>query len=225
VNTEEKQMKRFSFALIVVAALGATACLQKDTTSTIYLNPDGSVDWVVLEQNVRSDAGDGTERAAEEGAYLTALAEDRHAVAESFRALGGRDVRTQRIRESRPWMTLVSAHFEDLGAMWSPLLSACGIPHGTRTTSQGGITTWDFWADLGPDIVGAAPDHCADPLEGLLDATDGAIVLTAGHFEQAVGLVLGGPDRATLPDSVTDEETLAKTGGRLVLSLSWKNGG
>ena len=218
-------MKRFSFAIIVVAALGATACLQKDTTGTIYLNPDGSFDWVVLEQNVRSDARDGAERTTEEGAYLTSIAEDRHAVAESFRALGGRDVQTQRIRESRPWMTLVSARFDDLGAAWSPLLSACGIPHGTRTTSQGGVTTWDFWADLRPDVVDAAPDHCAEPVEGLFDAMDSAIVLTAGHFEQAVGFVLDGPDRATLPDSVTDDETLAKTGGRLVLSLSWRNAG
>ncbi len=218
-------MKRFSFAIIMVAALGATACLQKDTTSTFYLNPDGTVDWVVLEQNVRSDARAGTERTAEEGAYLTALAEDRHAVTESLRALGGRDVQTLRIRELRPWMTLVSARFEDLGAVWSPLLSACGIPHGTRTATQGGITTWDFWAELGPDILDAAPDHCAEPFEGVFDAMDGAIVLTAGHFEQAVGLVLDGPDRATLPDSVTDQETLAKTGGRLVLSLSWRNGG
>jgi hypothetical protein len=218
-------MKRFSFAIIVVAALGATACLQKDTTSTIYLNTDGSFDWVVLEQNVRSDARAGTERAAEEGAYLTSIDEDRHAVAEAFRALGGRDVQTQRIRDSRPWMTLVSARFDDLGAAWSPLLSGCGIPHGTRTTSLGDVTTWEFWADLRPDVVDASPEDCADPFEGLLDAMDGAIVLTAGHFERAVGFVLDGPDRATLPDSVTDDEALAKTGGRLVLSLSWRNAG
>ena len=41
-------MKRLTLALAVTASLTAGACLQKDTTSTIYLRRDGSFDWVVL---------------------------------------------------------------------------------------------------------------------------------------------------------------------------------
>ena len=55
-------MKRTLTAFALAAALAATGCLQKATTSTIYLRTDGSLDWVVLERDVRSDESDAVKR-------------------------------------------------------------------------------------------------------------------------------------------------------------------
>ena len=41
----------------------ASGCLIKDTTQTVYLEPDGTVTWSVLEKDVRSDAPRAEDRA------------------------------------------------------------------------------------------------------------------------------------------------------------------
>ena len=66
-------MIRTTLALTIAAALISAACLQKDTTSTIYLRQDGSFDWVILEQNVRSDGQDEASRLSEEAGYVDGI--------------------------------------------------------------------------------------------------------------------------------------------------------
>ena len=83
-------MKRTTLAIAAAAALLTAACLQKDTASTIYLRQDGSFDWVILEQNVRSDERDDSARLAEEARYLDGVSRGDSGMVNSLLDLGAR---------------------------------------------------------------------------------------------------------------------------------------
>lgn len=217
-------MTRTTVLIALWAALAATGCLQKDTTSTIYLRPDGSFDWVVLEQNVRSDETDPAKRNAEEHAYTDAVARDQHAVAEGFRALGAQNVRTRVVRGTRPYAVVVDARFDSLTSIFESMLAGCDVPHEIGMTTQGGITTWRLWADVGPEgekLQGQ--EDCGAAFGGLDDALDFTVVLESGTFTGATGFKLDGTDKATVDDDATASEALKKNNGQVVFSLSWKS--
>jgi len=215
-------MKRIPLILAMAASLAATACLQKDTTSTIYLRQDGSLDWVVLEQNVRSDETDAAKRITEEFAYVDEVARGEHGVVEAFLALGADDVRIRWLRGTRPYAVMVGARFDSLADIFEHLLTRCQVPHEVGITQDGGVTTWRLWIDVGPDGEGTEGDHderCDHGLEGLSDALKMRLVLESGTFTAATGFKLESADTA-----VIDEEGIemaSKTSGRIELSLSW----
>lgn len=216
-------MKRMLTVIALTAALATAGCLQKETASTIYLHTDGSFDWVVLERHVRSDESDAAKREAEEFAYLEAVARDSHSVAEGFRALGGRHVRTRLLRDTRPYGVMVDASFDSLTAVFDSQLSGCGVSYDISQTVEGDVTTWRLWADIGEDgekLDGG--DQCGAALGGLSDALDLTIVLQSGTFTKADGFTLSGSDTATMLDDEAGREWLKKNHGQLVLSLSWK---
>jgi hypothetical protein len=215
-------MKRITFAVAMAASLAATACLQKDTTSTIYLRQDGSLDWVVLEQNVRSDETDAAQRLAEETAYVDEVARGEHGVAEAFLALGADDVRIRWVRSERPYAAMVDARFDSLAGLFDRPLTKCGIPHEVGITRNGGVTTWRLVIDSGPDGEGLEGDHdegCDDGLDGLSDALSMTIVLASGTFTAATGFKLKGADTAVIDEEGV--EKASKSSGRIELSLSW----
>jgi hypothetical protein len=217
-------MKRMTLALAMTASLAATACLQKDTTSTIYLRQDGSFDWVVLEQNVRSDDPDGSKRIAEEAAYAESVSNGEHAVAEGFRAIGANMIQLRWVRSTRPYAVMVDARFDSLAGIFERLLARCGIPHEVALTRDGGVTTWRLRIDAGPEgrnLDDNVDDGCDEGLGGLIDALDVTIVLESGAFTTATGFTLKSADSA-----VIDEEALenaVKTNGQIELSLSWSS--
>jgi hypothetical protein len=215
-------MRRTLTAIALTAALAATGCLQKETTSTIYLRTDGSFDWVVLERDVRSDESDAAKRDAEEFGYLDATARGSHPVAESFRALGGTDVRTRLLRDTRPYAVMADARFDSLSRAVESQLSGCGAPYDISLTVQGDVTTWRLFADVGVDGEKLGGDNCGTALEGLSEALRPTIILVNGTFTKAEGFTLTGSDTATLNDEETASRAQKANGGQLVLSLSWK---
>ena len=217
-------MKRFTLLIAALTALTSSACLQKDVTSTVYLQQDGSADWFVLERNVRSDEEKPAARDQEEHEYLDMITRDRHGVAEGFRALGASEVRTRLLRDRRPYAAMVEGRFDGLTGILAPVLASCSITHGSDMVSTGGETTWTLWADVGPDGDAAFSDSCGKEFEGILEATEVTIVLASGRFTRAVGFTLEGTDRAMIDEKATDNEALARNNGRLVLSLSWTDG-
>jgi hypothetical protein len=215
--------RRFVIALVMAAAVSATGCLQKETRSTIYLRSDGSFDWVVVELHVRSDEAKAEARTAEELGYVDAVARDAHPVAESFRLLGSRDVRTQLLRDVRPYAVMVDARFDSLSRMADGQLAGCGVPYEVSQTVEGDVTTWRLWADIGADGDNLADNvDCLAGFGGLIDADHLTIVLLDGTFTKAEGFALSGGDVATSNDAATSEEALKTHNGQLVLSLSWK---
>lgn len=94
-------MRQLAASVAVLASLLATACLHKDTSSTIWLKGDGSLEWIVIEHNVGSDL-EGAGRQEEERQYLEDAANAASGAAESFRALGAQAVRGRLLRDVRP---------------------------------------------------------------------------------------------------------------------------
>lgn len=216
-------MTRTLMTIALTAALATTGCLQKETTSTMYLRTDGSFDWVVFERDVRSDESDAAKREAEEFRYLDAVARDSHPAAESFRALGGQDVGTRLLRGTRPYSVMVEARFDSLTAVFDSQLAGCGVPYDLSQTVEGDVTTWRLWADIGVNgekLVDG--DGCGAAVSGLSDALDLTIILQGGTFTKAEGFTLSGSDKATTLEGEAGTEALKKNNGQLVLSLSWK---
>lgn len=217
-------MKRMTLAVTLAASLAATACLQKDTTSTIYLRQDGSLDWVVLERNVRSDEADAAARISEESSYVEAVRRGEHGVVEGFLALGADEVRVRWLRGRRPYAVMVDARFMSLADMFEKPLAACGIPHEIAMTQDGTVTTWRLRVDVGPDgegLEGLQDERpgCDDGLDGVTDALDVTIMLDSGTFTTATGFKLNGGDTAVIDEAGV--ENAFKTTGRIEFSLSW----
>lgn len=214
-------MKGTLTTIILAASLAATGCLHKETTSTIYLRTDGSLDWVVFERDVRSDEPDAAKREAEEFDYLNGIALDRHPVAASFRALGGQNVRTQLLRGTRPYAVMIDAGFDSLSRLVDSQLAVCGVNYDISQTAEGGTTTWRLWADVGVDGANLAGQDCGAAFSGVSEALDVTLILLDGKFTEAEGFTLSGSDRATLADDDAFATALKERDGRLVLSLSW----
>ena len=216
-------MTRTLTTIALTAALVTTGCLQKETTSTMYLRTDGSFEWVVFERDVRSDESDAIKREAEELGYVDAVARDRHGVAEGFRALGGRDVRTRLLRDTRPYAAMVEGRFDSLTAVFDSQLVGCGVDYDISQTVEGGVTTWRLWADIGVDGEKLADgDQCGAAVKDMSDVFDLTVILQGGAFTKAEGFALSGSDKATMLEDEAGNDALKKNNGQLVLSLSWK---
>jgi len=219
-------MKRMALGLALCATIASSGCLQKDTTSTIYLRQDGSLDWVVSERNVRSDEADATKRAAEETGYLNAIVRDEHDVAQQFRTLGGANVRTRLLRDTRPYDVTIDSQFSSLSDLVGRALTACGVPHRVDLAQDAGVTTWQLWADVGEDGENATEsdsNDCESAIGGLSDALTLTIVLESGQFTHAVGFTLNGSDTASIDEAATHADALKKNHGQVVFSLSWRD--
>ena len=217
-------MKRFAFALTLAAIMAMAGCLQKDTTSTIYLRRDGSFDWVVLEQNVRSDESDAVARATEETSWADAVVRGEVGTASGFLALGGEDVRVRWLRARRPYAIMIDARFDSLSILFDHLLLPCAIPYHSKIITSEDTTTWTLQADVGVNgerLDAAGSDACGQDLDGLADALDQLrIVLESGDFTAATGFTLQGTTAAALDNKALEEAV--KTTGVVDLSLSWR---
>jgi hypothetical protein len=217
-------MRHTALPLAIAAALLTVACLQKDTTSTIYLRQDGSFDWVVIERNVRSDERDESARLAEEAGYVGSVSRGELGTVNSLLALGAEDVQVRWLRSTRPYAVMIGARFDNLAGVFDRLLAPCGIPYESRLTESEGVATWTLRADVGLDgdrLEQSAGDGCGEGIDGLDGALDELrIVLESGTFTAATGFIIKGTDTADV-DEQTIEENVKST-GLVELSLSWR---
>lgn len=216
-------MTRRALGLALVAAMTAAACLQKETTSTIYLRRDGSFDWVVLERNVRSDADVDASRTAEEQTWARDTTLAQSALVRTMLDMGGRDVFVRWLRSTRPYAVETGAKFDSLPAAFDRALAGCALPYANGIADTDGVTTWTFRLDVGPDgsRLDAAGHVCSEGLAGLGDLLSGlTVVLESGAFTGAQGFTLEGGDSAAIDDDAIDASV--KATGLVELSLSWK---
>jgi hypothetical protein len=214
-------MRRALLGLLLVAILPMTGCLQKDSTTTIYLHDDGTIEWGVLDQNVRSDESDAGKHLDEERGYIQAIWNGTDELTRGFRALGGRNVRTTVLRDRAPFSTRRSAGFDNMNQVWERAFEGCPIPHRLSLTTEGAVTTWTFSIQVDP-----WPDEPADcdkdGIEALL--SNGAdhlrIILESGTFVAASGFTITAPDAVEIIE--TDSDAVTKGNGVLTFSLTWK---
>lgn len=208
-----------ALGIIVVAAAAASGCLQKDTTHTLYLSPDGRLSWFVLERDVRSDEADPARRFAEEQGYIVAAGGGVHGVGRGLAALDPSRLRTRVIRDERPFVVVTEAEFGSLEFAVQRMLVQLGVPGEVTLSDDGPITALRVRIDaVAANESDDGPER--DVVELVEDLDRYRIALTAGRFTSATGFALTEGDTVAVPVKIP-WETIVANGGVLDLSLSW----
>jgi len=203
---------------IGLAALLAAACLIKDETHTIYLEPDGALLWQVLEQHVRSDVEDDLERQREEREFVEEARAGRSAVALAFDALGARSVQSRLLRDERPYSLLTTARFGAIDELAQRFLDALGQVGSVERIDEGSTSRFVMTIVVDEDCdVGDGFDVLLPLLD---DAEDYRLLLTRGRFIDATGFRLLDGGTAAVPEAWSEEQIVAN-GGRATFSLTW----
>jgi len=213
-------MRKTFISVVWLAAVSilTPGCLIKDTTETIYLEPDGSVTWTVLEKDVRSGEKTATARAREDTDYIAAATAERHPIALAFSRLDPMDVRTQILRAERPYAVLTVARFTRLDVLMERFAETIGSTATSVLDRHDGVVTWTWTVsdddgapaqeqDKGVDALGDSFEHCR-------------FVLSAGRFVSAEGFELSDDKReATL--RIPDKSNGTSPTALLRFSLTW----
>ncbi len=203
----------------LVAAVGTTGCLVKETTHRLYLSPSGSVDWMVLEESVRSTENDPSGRISEEQEWLAAIATDTHPVAEGLRRLGADEASTTLLRPARPYMALTDARFPRVDRVIARLFDELGLRGEATLVVKGEEATLSVALDLA-SLDDPGPED-ESPATALLEDLDRyRFVLTEGRFVSATGFaILDDGTAAVLQEAPS--ETLDSR-GVVKLRLAWR---
>ncbi len=218
-------MRKLTGTIVVAGAVSAAACLQKETTHTIYLSPDGRATWTVVEKNVRSDEKDSARRTAEEQAYILAAEGSEHGVGRGLAALSPARLRTRIIRGDRPFFVVTDAEFSSLEFAVQRFVTGLGLPADVLVTYDGAVTTLRVRIDVAQameDDMQKPEEEPENPLVALAEDLDAyRFILTEGRFVSAIGFTLAGDDTTAVPVKPAWDEVVAN-GGSLELSLGWR---
>jgi len=180
-------MKRI--ALLLVVAITCPGCLIFETRHDLYLHPDGSVEWMTMQFNVRSDEADPASRAEEEARFLSAALEGRHNSALDLETFGGRDIRTRILRDEVPFTVLTSARFPSIEGVFRNILRELGTGH--EVTLEHGVMVNDVRCErltIRVRIEEQASSDEGSPVRNFGDGLDEVrINLLKGRFVDARG--------------------------------------
>jgi len=204
---------------LAAAALLLGGCLQKETTHTLYLAPDGAVAWMALEKDVRSDSTSAAERRAEEQSYLESIAAGSHGISSGFAALEPLSQTSQVLRAERPFIVVTEARFSSVERLFERMLADLRIPGSASLTRTAGSTTLRIRAD----IAAAMSDESdrETPVTGLIeDFAHYRFVLTEGRFTAAQGFSLSDDGTTATPIEIS-QDSVNERGGVVDLMLTW----
>ena len=210
--------KQLGIAGVLAAALSMAACLEKETTHTMYLSPDGEVAWTTFERNVRSDGQHTSSRDAEEAEYLAAALAGTNNVARGLAALEPVRVQTRVLRRERPFTLMTEARFDSVEALACRIIAAFRLPGDAYITREADAVTLHVHLDFRGVDDETENDS---PVMALVDEISAyRIVLTDGRFVEAVGFTLNDDKTIATPIGVSDESIKAM--GVLDVSLTWR---
>jgi hypothetical protein len=204
------------------AFLMTAGCLQKETSHTLYLAPDGSVEWVTSEVNVHSDETDPGKRLAEEQQYIGAALVGTNDVARGFDALGPQSaVRTRVLRDERPFHVVTDAHFRATDRVLERLFTEMGVRTSASLVQDADQVTLRVRLDFGRPL-----DERETPVSALFDDIDHVrFVLTEGHFGAVTGFdVTEGVSAMLSSDWLERAEKACDAKGTIDFALSWTIG-
>jgi len=211
-------LKRLAIGALVVSTSLTAGCLQKETSHTLYLAPDGAVEWVVAEANVRSDEGEFGKRLMEEQSYIGAALLGTHGAARGLAALDPLSpVRTTVVRDERPFLVLTSARFASIDRLLARLFAEMGVRTSASILRGADETSLRVRLDFSrPVDEHEAVSQLADNLEHL------RIVLTEGRFGAVSGFDVTEGMSATLSAEWLDRaEKASESKGTIEFALSW----
>lgn len=216
-------MRKLAGIIVLAAAASAAGCLEKDTTHTIYLSPDGRATWMAIESGVQSDETDVGRRRTEEQQYILEAEEGEHGIGRGLAALSPTWLRTRVIRRERPFFVVTEAEFSSLEFLAQRILTNLGVPGEVLVSTDGPVTT----VRVRIDAVQAAEKDDQESEAGtavseLLEELECyRFVVTVGRFVAAKGFTLSSGDTAAVPVEMPWDAIVAN-GGILELSLSWR---
>ena len=210
--------KMREIVVVLAAALGTGACLQKETTHTLYLTADG-LTWVAAEANVHSDEADPGKRAAEEQSYVGPALLGSHPVARGLQALGPNSlVRTTVVREERPFHVITEARFARADQALERLFVESGLPARVTMAQDDGRTSLMVRFDFSRQFV-----ERDTPAAALLEDIEHFVfVLPEGRFIAGGGFEVPDRTRARLSKEAFEAIEGAITARRPIeLTLVW----
>ena len=213
-------MKKLSMPAVLIAVLATAGCLQKETTHTVYLTPDGGARWVADEAGVHSDEEDPGARVAEEQAFIGPALIGGGRMAQAFQALGSDGlVKTTVLRDERPFHVVTEAPFASVDRLFAKLFKETGVPATVTLTRDGDRTTLRMRFDFTREV-----DERATAAAALLEDLDRLkFVLSHGEFVAGGGFDV--PDRISArisPEFFAELEKAMEGRREIVLSLVWR---
>ena len=212
-------LKRLGMTVMSGALLLTTGCLQKETTHTLYLAPDGAVWWVTSEVNVHSDETDLGKRMAEEQRYIGPALVGTNGVARGLAALGPqRAVRTTVLRDERPFHVVTDARFRAVDRVLERLFTEMGARTSASLVQDAEQVTLRVRLDFGKLL-----HERETPVSELFGGVDRfRFVLTEGRFGMVTGFdVTNGVSARFSPDWLDRAEKACDAKGTIDFTLSW----
>jgi len=212
-------LKRLIIGALVAASSLSAGCLQKETSHTLYLAPDGSVEWIATEGNVRSDEAEAGKRLIEEQGYIGPALLGTHGMARGLAALDPQaPVRTTIVRDERPFLVLTSARFASIDRVLTRVFTEMGIRSSASVVRGVNETTLRVRLDFGQPL-----DERETPVSQLADNIEHLrIVLTEGRFGAVTGFDVTDGMSATLSsDWLERVEKASETKSPIEFALSW----
>ena len=215
--------------IVTVVAL-ASGCVRKETSHTFYLEPDGAVTWMVLEKDIRSDAGDLEKRNEEEGEFMDARRCGGHDVARALTELGAEWVETRVLREQRPYMVVTEARFDSIDRPLQSFFDRMEAPITAELLHEDERVRFVIACDLeafDQAEQGEIDEEETEVFVALVgDAEDYRLVLTDGKFVEARGFEIVDEKTVAVLQEQTREEIEAieefdDRGRTVVYSLTW----
>jgi hypothetical protein len=212
-------MRKALAAVSLASVLTLGGCLQKETTHTLYLEPEGAVTWTASEKDIRSDERNPAGRLEEENDYLTSVSAGMHDTGRALAALGGLSPDVHLVRATRPFVVVTEARFAAIDQVIDRMLTELHVPGDARLERTNGTTRLLIHVDA--TSPGESNPGDDTPVGALLENPDCfRFVLTDGRFVDARGFRLSEDGAVAVPLAVSDEE-LARTQGLIDLSLTW----
>jgi hypothetical protein len=200
----------------LAALVAGGGCLKAEKTHSLYVAPDGTLTWVVVEKDVYSDEKDPAKREVEEQQYIALARTGAHPVADAFRRLGAPALSTRVVRDDPPFLVITTARFASLDAMAQAFLDTMGAGGISHAETGGGQTRWamTIWS------VALVDEPAADALTPLWDEP-WRVVLERGRFVAAEGFRLHEGGRTAVMLDRDEDPTPDKP---MVWSLTWEAG-
>jgi hypothetical protein len=225
IGVEAKQkafimLKRLNVLIVATLTALTAGCLQKETTQTLYLAPDGSVSWVVAESNVRSNDTDGAKRLAEEQEYISQAILGTHGTARGLAALGPLGaVRTTVLRAERPFHVVTSAEFAATDQVLQRVFTEMAIETSASFVRRGDENTLCVRLDFSHPL-----EEHETPVSELMDSFERfRLVLTEGRIANTSGLDVTDGTSATLSEQWLERaERAYEAKSSIEFSLSWR---
>jgi hypothetical protein len=211
-------LKRLGMTVISGALLLTAGCLQKETSHTLYLAPDGAAGWVTSEVNVHSDETEPGKRIAEEQQYVGRALLGAHGVARALAALGPQGaVRTTVIRDERPFHVVTDARFRAVDRVLERVFTEMGVRTSASLVRQADTATLRVSLDFSKPL-----DERETELSELFELDHFRFVLTDGRFGAVTGFDVTDGIVATLsPEWLERAERACDAKGTIEFSLSW----